>query len=590
MKMTLIAIVTLLSSLTAACQKTPLLDSLKAEYAEAKDGKKRLNLLVALAHATMTSNPKEADKYGDELIVLAEKTDDPVVLAKANISNGDRCAQLAVQKEYASRAMNFFENAKEVARKNNLKKYQVIALLKQADLQLALQNSALAANYLEQASTLGAGKIDSTTAIIASTRGDIQLAGNKKTDALRSYLFALRLADSLHIPPLQRQGLVKMADFYRSIEDYDKAIEYYKQATLKLDELPPIYKAAYVRGRDKKAIGDLYLAKEEYSLARSYYEAAISVADSLQDLPQKVQGYSGLLTVFLAMKDPAKSLAFMNSENGGRMKAYLQSLNLDAFTDQTYAIIYSEMGELDSAGKYFDRSFAFFENSGDPDYRTRNLLHLAFYWKRKGDHQQAIRLFLEAGEIVKSTGQLEYAVEINKNLDTLYDHLGDYRQSKFYSAAYFQVKDSLRTLNKEKELTKIEADDLLQQVQREQQLMEEQQRERNNIQYIAITTGIVVVFFLLILLGMFRVSARTIRIVGFFAFLLFFEFIFLVSKTSFHHFSHGEPWIDLLFLVGLAAVLEPLHHLVEHKVLHFLTAQNKLTSTGDRLKRKLSGK
>lgn len=81
-------------------------------------------------------------------------------------------------------------------------------------------------------------------------------------------------------------------------------------------------------------------------------------------------------------------------------------------------------------------------------------------------------------------------------------------------------------------------------------------------------------------------GARTIKMVGFFAFLMFFEFIFLICKKNLYAITHGEPWKDLLFMIGLAAILLPLHHWVEHKVLHILTTQNRLTTAGASLRKK----
>lgn len=83
---------------------------------------------------------------------------------------------------------------------------------------------------------------------------------------------------------------------------------------------------------------------------------------------------------------------------------------------------------------------------------------------------------------------------------------------------------------------------------------------------------------------MFRVSATTIKMVGFFSFLMFFEFIFLIFKKNIYGFTNGEPWKDLLFMILLAAILLPLHHWVEHKVIHYLTSHNRLTSSGSSLK------
>ena len=571
-------------------QTATLVDSLLQEYKKPKALKERMELLDNLALVIMTTSLEQGDAYGNEMIVTAEKSRDREALVKAYISNGIRCKSYAGIRDYAAKATNFFEEGKVLAQKNKLDKYRTYILVQQAALQLQLTNIESAAKYLDQATALGYNKDDSTIAVLALTRGDIQLARNEKIDAFRSYLSAYRRADSIGNPSLQRQGMLKLADFYASIEDYDKAIDYYVQATKKLQELPASFRLGFAKVTNTKSIGDLYTAKKSYTLAQSYYDESIRIADSLRYTPLKMQGYVGLLNVYVHMKEPQKSMEFMNSEKGAKLKEYLGGLGMYPIADQAYAIIYSEMGKLDSAQKYFDRSAPFFNQSRNPGMKMMNLLQTAYFMKRKGDKQQAINLLLQADSIAKTMGQLEYAIEVNKNLDTLYNDIGEYKQSKIYSAAYYQSKDSLETLNKEKELSQIEADDALQQVQKEEVLREEKRNARNNLQYVAITVGIITVFFLLVLLGMFRVSARTIKTIGFFAFLMFFEFIFLVSKTTFHEISHGEPWIDLLFLIGLAAILVPLHHALEHKLLHYLTTQNKLTHAGDRLKARLARK
>jgi hypothetical protein len=56
-----------------------------------------------------------------------------------------------------------------------------------------------------------------------------------------------------------------------------------------------------------------------------------------------------------------------------------------------------------------------------------------------------------------------------------------------------------------------------------------------------ITLGIVFLFIALVVLGMFKVSATTIKMIGFFTFLMFFEFIFLIFKKNIYSFTHGSP-------------------------------------------------
>ncbi|HET9747595.1 MAG TPA: hypothetical protein VFP97_17885, partial [Chitinophagaceae bacterium] len=96
------------------------------------------------------------------------------------------------------------------------------------------------------------------------------------------------------------------------------------------------------------------------------------------------------------------------------------------------------------------------------------------------------------------------------------------------------------------------------------------------IQYMGIIIGIVVLFVSLVMMGWFKVSASTIRAIGFFSFLIFFEFIFLVFKKNINGLTQGVPLYDLAFMIALAAILVPLHHWLEHKVIHFLTSHHML--------------
>lgn len=102
-----------------------------------------------------------------------------------------------------------------------------------------------------------------------------------------------------------------------------------------------------------------------------------------------------------------------------------------------------------------------------------------------------------------------------------------------------------------------------------------------------ITIGIVALFVMLVVLGMFKVSANTIRLIGFFAFLMFFEFVFLIFKKNIASITEGEPLKDLAFMIGLAALLVPLHHWLEHKVIKYLTSHNRLTASGKTLMSKV---
>ena len=185
----------------------------------------------------------------------------------------------------------------------------------------------------------------------------------------------------------------------------------------------------------------------------------------------------------------------------------------------------------------------------------------------------------KAMALADETKDLEWQQDIAKKLDTVYATLGDFKQSRLYSSLYHSYKDSLQKLGEEKDLLQMELADEEQRQKRIEREEAEALRERHNIQYLGITIAIAVVFLLLVLMGTFRVSETTIKIMGFFAFILLFEFIILIADNKIHHWTHGEPLPILGIKIVLIAILLPLHHWLEHKVVHYLASRRLFVPT-----------
>ena len=117
----------------------------------------------------------------------------------------------------------------------------------------------------------------------------------------------------------------------------------------------------------------------------------------------------------------------------------------------------------------------------------------------------------------------------------MYQKFGDYKKAYIFSGIYNQLSDSLMQLSKDKDLLSVELDNEDKRKEREELRAEEATYRRHNIQYIPITVGIATVSLILILMGLFKVSAGTIRIIGFLAFIFFFEFIILLADVQIHH-------------------------------------------------------
>ena len=254
----------------------------------------------------------------------------------------------------------------------------------------------------------------------------------------------------------------------------------------------------------------------------------------------------------------------------------MREFGLSAVIDQSYGYIYTQLNQFDSARFYFNRALPYFENNTNESNKINFYSQLANMYKKTGDNSTAIEYYQKVKALGEKNGSLESIRSAAKNLDSLYLTTGDYKQSSLYNSVYYQYKDSIDKLKKENELAQIEALDEQQRAERARLEELEAKEKRNRIQYMGIIIGIVVLFVALAMMGWFKVSANTIRAIGFFSFLIFFEFIFLVFKKNIAGLTHGVPLYDLAFMIALAAILVPLHHWLEHKVIHFLTSHHML--------------
>ncbi|MCX6318423.1 MAG: tetratricopeptide repeat protein [Bacteroidetes bacterium] len=578
----------LLLHVTAFSQENAAVtDTLKNALRKATTPEEKVKYLDKLSKVMMNVNPAEAEDYGKQLITVAEESRDRKLMFKAYLSNGDRCAFFVNQKKYSDRAIEFMNKALALARQNRMDKKTGEAQLHLAGIYLAIPDNEKALSYATQAFSLISTLSDDSLRVEAhNVYGRVYMARNENTLALRNFLSGLRLAEETGNHSLICNCYGSLAGFYSSIDDYDRAIDYMDKAYKQLDFIQegnvPYQRVIYIN-----AIGNLYAQKKNYDIAISYFERSIRMADSLKFSTLKVPGYVSLLNQYLRLDEPQKALDYLNSDQGTALKKYLFNFGMASVIDQAYGVIYTELGRFDSARIYLEKAKPVFENSSNENTKVGFYGQLASFYRKSGDKKMAIDYYQKVIEASTRNGLLENVKKSAQYLDTLYMETGNFTLSGQYKAQYYRYKDSIETLKREKELTQVEAEDEEQRQAKAIKDAEELKKRRNNIQYLGIVIGIIGLFVGLVILGMFKVSAGVIKATGFFVFLMLFEFIFLVFKKTIYSFTHGEPLRDLAFMIALAALLVPLHHWLEHKVLHYLTSHNRLTSAGSHIRNKL---
>jgi tetratricopeptide (TPR) repeat protein len=565
-----------------------IIDSFKRELTKDISNHKKFELLGVLCRTLMTINISESDKYGQQLIEVAEVSRDRKLMTQALLINGERYANLSGRKDNIDKAISYYEQGLELARRNKLDEEMIRAYISLSEVSRFIPDAERSLSYCNQAySYASVLKKDSLTARVHFEFGSVFLAKSQKLLSLRNYMAGLRIAEELKNNNLLRAGYSRLSSFYAGIEDYDKAIDYLTRAYQKLDDIKS-GQTPYNRIQDLVKIGELYGQKKNYEMAMHYYERALGVADSIHYEPIKALGYRSIVTNYLAADEPRKALDYFNSHP--QLKYFLETMNFGHFVDQSYGYIYARLGNYDSALYYYNKIAPFFEQGVSTGNQYGYYSQLGMIYRKMGEIDKSIAYYTKAKEIADDMGQLEQLSSVNLQLDSLHQLKGDFKQAFMYASLHHKYKDSLATLGKEKDIMQVEVADEQQRQERIQRESLEKKRKRDNIQYMLITLGIVGLFLVMVMMGMFKVSATTIKMIGFFAFLMFFEFIFLIFKKNIYSFTHGEPWRDLLFMILLAAILLPLHHWLEHRVIHYLTSHNRLTSSGKGLINKVLGR
>ncbi|MBE2231171.1 MAG: tetratricopeptide repeat protein [Chitinophagaceae bacterium] len=571
-------------------QENVTVDSLRKAVEMARSPEQKTELMDELSRVLMNINLPQAEEWGQKLIRLAEESRDRKLMFKAYLSNGVRNGYMVNQKAYADKAIAYYNKALELARENRMSEETGTAQMQLARIHLMMSDKDKALSYASQAfSLISTLPNDSLRAEAYNSYGQVYQARRENVLALRNYFSALRIGERIKNPVVIRNCYLYLSAFYAEIGDYDKAIDFMTLAYRKMDEVKE-KNAAYQKVIYTNSIGNYFASKKNYDIAISYFEKSIRMADSLKFSSLKVPGYLSLLNQYLRLDEPQKALDYLNSSAGDGLKKYLINVGMAHAIDQAYGVIYTGLNQFDSAKTRLEKARPIFENSSTLSSRINFYIQMAYYHRKAGNTAEAISYFQKVLELSEAGGLLENVERSARHLDTLYRLKGDLAEAGRYSVMSYRYKDSIETMKREKEMAQVEADD-----ERQRQLLAEREaterkNRRNNIQYLAIVIGIISLFVTLVILGMFKVSRTLMRALGFFVFLMFFEFIFLVFKKNIYSVTQGEPWKDLAFMIALAAVLVPLHHWLEHKVLHYLTSHNRLTAAGTTLRSRLFGR
>jgi hypothetical protein len=546
-------------------EKEVYISKLSSETIQTKDDSIKIEKLSKLAYyySDYLGDKHSADSISQVAIDIAEASYRPALLMLAYnryIECNDPGAYLQKSLQCANEAVNLSKKSNnpqiEWRSHSNLVKVYLAAYN---------YNKALGCSY--QALAVADGmenevfKAENYLLIGQSLEGN-----NQKIEAFRNYLNATALAEKRNSPGLLKKCYAQLSGFYNNNKLYNKASIY------KLRQVDLIVKA--------RPVDSVELMWAQFDLQ------AINVNSNNNRLNTK------------NMQDV---LDFAIRKNNIRLKNYEIALYRSHLIqadkiDQLYNLYNKQYPEelkrlaSENPALYFRLKAYFNEEENRPDSAFLNLLKAEqliqsdpnkilrsnFYQRfgqflmRQGKPKEAIIKYKQSYDLANEASYFEYMLSSSKKLETLFAGIGDYKNAYTYSSLNRALADSINMLTKNDQLLMLEIDHETRQRELTAEQEQLQTHRRHNLQYTAITIITITMFILLMMLGSLKVPSWTIKMLGFFSFILLFEFIIMIADHKIYDITANEPWKILLIKIGLIAFLLPFHHWIEKKVIHYL--------------------
>jgi|GEM_PF-6758025 len=392
---------------------------------------------------------------------------------------------------------------------------------------------------------------------------------NRQKNHLAGYRFtleALSIAEEKYKPRWKYEALTQLSELFSSTKNYEEQ----RRTGMQLLELANQFELPVLSAEANEIIAEGYIWDGQNEVGMRYLKEAMSCYEK-SGLDKLKEYYIGWFVRDLIVKRPNTAVTLFKE-----YKPYLDRFAIEVkepLEEFTYFYLYKDNNQFDSMMIVMNRIKTKADTSiSYLNHQIRRMTAQAYYAQKQ--YSLALPYLQQFVRDLEIRSQLPILNETYPLLETSYREIGDFSAAYAARVRWNQIQDTLREMNDQRIMLIAEID--AEKKKKEKELLEEQaqRNSRHNLQLTAISIGIGILFLFLVALGAFRISAKRIRIAGFFIFLLFFEFIFLVFKKKIYIFTQGEPWMDLAFMLSLAALMVPLHHWMEHKVVHWLSHSN----------------
>ncbi len=369
----------------------------------------------------------------------------------------------------------------------------------------------------------------------------------------------LLLAGHLNIRNSEAEGLVFMSSGLMYMGNYPKALEYALQSLKISEQLSEQRTISNVFS----LLASIYYNQKDAKNCLLYAWKCFNVNKDSNDSTNQTP-YQLIAAGYDMRKSYDSCLFYL-------LKYYKIALRTNnaqaiAFTEENLADTYLELHKDSIALLKFRLALPYFEANQVSDGTCEAARSLAQIFERRGEADSAIwygQLSLrEAQSSLLSARQLE----ASDFLTGFYKKRNQPDSALKYMDLTITIKDSLFNKEKVQEMENLNFDETIRQQEIQTQKMKAHEVEVRNLQLLGIGIFIPIFFLFVLFLSRIKVKARIVEFLGIVSLLLFFEFITDLLYPYVSNWTNDSAIWEMLILVVLAALLEPINFRLEHWV------------------------
>jgi serine phosphatase RsbU (regulator of sigma subunit) len=306
--------------------------------------------------------------------------------------------------------------------------------------------------------------------------------------------------------------------------------------------------ASFVRVNYAKGVSEFYIGN--FALSLKHFNRAIQLSKQIKNDTLLAQSQSGISNVYNNLRE--FDLAIFHLKSAISLYSKLQIHHRLGGAWGNLGNTYLVKGVMDSSEYCYEKAFEYWKEAGDSngisnyytskaefEHKKKNLTAAAAYYKKaielkvrlgqrldvaglmgnlsnvyfdEKKFEEAVRILKEATAIGYEAGGLELTMDLEKKLHENYEQLGRHSEAMFHLQKYYAIRDTLYSLENQKQLAHIRTEFETERKELEIQKLKAQNDRQTLLGYFLGTAVIMITLIGIILYNRYRIKKNANRI------------------------------------------------------------------------------